>query len=59
MTFKLSIRCENAAFEDEPMTEVSRILTRLAKVIERDGDPEHTLFDINGNRVGKSEVVDD
>lgn len=56
MKFKIEIKCDNAAFGDEPAYEVARILWELAKRIERDGDLAYPLHDINGNRVGLSTV---
>lgn len=56
----LSIDMGNAAFEDDP-GEVARILRDLAMRVENgvsDGD-EFFLRDINGNKVGKAEVVSD
>jgi len=56
----LSIDMGNAAFEDDP-GELARILRSLADRVENgvsDGD-EFILWDINGNKVGKAEVVAD
>lgn len=50
--FKLWITMENAAFEDEPMTEVCRILRDVARRIEA-GEIDGSIRDINGNRVGQ------
>jgi hypothetical protein len=53
----------NAAFEDEPASEIARILRDAAKRIEHGnyGDGGFRLNDINGNVCGRVtiEVVDD
>lgn len=51
----------NAAFEDEPSTEIARILREVAKRIE-DGDfPEGNtpVRDINGNKCGFFSLIDE
>jgi hypothetical protein len=54
MKYTITIECDNAAF-DPPAQEVARILRQLADQCERyDSPPQVTLFDINGNRVGKA-----
>ena len=53
-TFTVTIRMDNAAFDESPMTELGRIMRRLANDINR-GDfatDDVTLFDVNGNPVG-------
>lgn len=50
--YGITIRTDNAAFEDSPETEVARILRKLADDIEARGLDSYTLRDINGNRVG-------
>ena len=45
------IRMDNAAFEEEPATEISRILRDLAERVEL-GSGYENLRDINGNTVG-------
>lgn len=62
MKFVLEINCDNAAFEGEPLREVSRILrNEAAKIAHWVGDGsrqwDSTLMDENGNKVGKSEMV--
>jgi len=58
MKFTLEINCDNAAFEDEPATELGRILREIAQKVEDGflgslGATEYRLaFDINGNHVG-------
>jgi hypothetical protein len=58
--FKLEIETVNAAFDDEPASEIARILRELAGKMEREGAPARgyswTLWDVNGNRVGRAYV---
>ena len=49
--FKVNVKMNNAAFKDEPMTEVCRILRDIASRIEA-GEIDGSIRDINGNRVG-------
>ena len=55
----ITIECDNAAFDDTPMQEVSRILRKLANDIEAfeqlndTVDTGRILRDLNGNRVGR------
>lgn len=60
--FRLSIRMNNSAFENVNGQELARILRALADKIEEDnldnGDTI-SLHDINGNRVGTAETLDD
>jgi len=52
----IQIKCDNEAFEGYPECEVSRILKDLAKMVLHHGMNDHSLFDVNGNKVGKFEV---
>ena len=52
MTFTCTIKMDNDAFEEGPATELGRILRQLADNIEKDGDINGSLSDINGNVVG-------
>lgn len=57
----ITIDCENAAFEESPRFEVSRILTEVADRIasldfNEPFDRNLTLRDHNGNKVGTMEV---
>jgi len=56
-TLKITIKMDNAAFENEPATEVARILHELAAHIAEDGPSDQYLKDINGNRVGSVVMV--
>lgn len=55
MNAKIKILMDNAAFEDQPATELARILRNLAEKIES-GTCACTLYDLNGNSVGRFEV---
>jgi len=66
MTFTLTINCENAVFEDNCNAEVARILRRVATDIEEGNlnlpdwalrSQYQTLFDINGNDVGRASYL--
>jgi hypothetical protein len=57
MKVKIEISCDNAAFENDPATEVERILRNLTGKLRLPGDSLN-LFDINGNKVGKLEWED-
>lgn len=51
----ITIETGNAAFEDEPASEVARILRAAADRVEETGEVPHCglpLFDVNGNRCG-------
>lgn len=52
MRFNLSsIDCDNAAFEEEPASELARCLRAVADAVA-DGDTSGSVRDINGNTVG-------
>lgn len=53
---KLFIETDNAAFDNQPATELARILRALAKKIETDPARYHVLRDINGNKVGECTI---
>ena len=56
-TFRLTIKTENAAFEDDGLhVEVARILRALADKLEGPYDftRYHALLDGNGNKVGRA-----
>lgn len=51
--FIVEIQTDNAAFDDEPCTEIARILRKIATDLENDGLlQDNYLRDINGNIVG-------
>lgn len=52
MRFRLSIGCDNAAFEPSPEFEVVALLRKLADRIEHPEPGPWLIYDINGNRVG-------
>ncbi|MEA3641894.1 MAG: hypothetical protein VBE63_18435 [Lamprobacter sp.] len=56
----LGMSLDNAAFEDDPSFEITRILRDLADKIEQRGlQDEMILWDLNGNRVGKVAITRD
>lgn len=61
MTFRLFIRTNNEAFEPFPEIELARLLRKIAAYIEEGGVPSHyqTIFDVNGNDVGRYAHKDD
>jgi len=55
LQFRLTITCENAAFEDDPSQEIARILRLLAARMDdktEEFDTIVTLRDVNGNECG-------
>ena len=61
MDITITINTDNAAFEDDPASEVAGILRDLAGLIYRQGVTTGTsygLLDSNGNTVGSVEVTD-
>lgn len=61
MKLTIEITLDNAAFHPDPSPETSRILRALADDIDRKGihSRKATLTDINGNRVGHSNLEED
>jgi hypothetical protein len=62
MRFTLTIDCDNAAFEGDPLTEVARILHVQATKMVRfapESEWNDTLLDLNGNRVGRARMEDE
>lgn len=62
MKIRIEIDCDNAAFEHAPQHETARILTWLAKELRVHGikllNGGHKMRDINGNTVGKAEIIE-
>jgi len=60
MKIQITIDCENDAFQDDPFTEIARILSRLTERFQDDrfGFPSGPipLRDMNGNKVGTFKV---
>lgn len=50
--FRMDIKTDNAAFEEDRNGEVIRLLKRVIEQIEN-GEEDGSLLDINGNKVGK------
>jgi YD repeat-containing protein len=49
----IEINTDNDAFTYDSDTEVANILTRLVRHIEQSGIQVKSLYDTNGNRVGR------
>lgn len=58
MEFTLHIKCDSAAFEDNPGREIARILRNAARRAEN-GEDFGQLLDANGNVVGEMELKDE
>lgn len=58
MKLMIEIRMENAAFENDPSGEVSRILRTVVQRVDFRGDNEAKLRDSNGNTCGWARVED-
>ncbi len=60
MDVTITIKTDNAAFEDDPTHEVARILRKLADQMEESGlfqsGLSRKLVDFNGNVVGQMEI---
>lgn len=59
LRFNVAIDCDNAAFEDDAISEVIRMLDDLRRQMEHNGRPspeatgdKYRLADINGNLCG-------
>lgn len=51
MTFRLTMQCDTAAFDDVE-AEIARILRRVAADVAEQGDRDGACLDVNGNVVG-------
>ena len=56
MTFRLTIKCDNAAF-DPPEVEIARLLRIAAYRVEQHGSKDGCLLDINGHSVGEYKLA--
>jgi len=56
MKIKIEINCDNAAFNDYPEFEISRILQELSRDIQGDFR-DRKIVDFNGNVVGKFNII--
>lgn len=52
-SFSLQMDTGNAAFDDEPASEIARILRDVADRLEQQGAGDGNLIDHNGNTVGR------
>lgn len=55
----ISIDMNNAAFEDDRRAELSRILFNYAYDLEQGANYTRKLKDINGNKVGETNLDED
>ena len=59
MKFKITITCNNAAFKEDPAAQVRIILQSLCNDLASntlEEVAESSLYDLNGNKVGRVEV---
>jgi hypothetical protein len=56
MTLEIRINLDNAAFGDYKNEEVSRILEKYISKLKNDDPLETCFYDLNGNRVGQSDL---
>lgn len=59
MRYALTIDLDNDAFQPDFKEELARLLLEEAKIIIKRGldkDEAHTLYDINGNLVGRAKL---
>lgn len=59
MRLLLEVKMDNAAFEVDTEFEAARILRGYADDIIDRGLREMTLYDVNGNNVGRARVLED
>lgn len=57
MDIKITMNCDNAAFEESPQIEIAEILKQLRLSIKENGIVEKSILDTNGNVIGKLEVI--
>jgi hypothetical protein len=56
--FTLTIRTDNAAFDDDPVPELVKLLAEVAAKLEA-GTRDSTVRDLNGNTVGEYRLTPD
>ena len=60
MKFELELKCDNAAFGENPEFEVKRILHKIAeKSLYISGYCVKSIVDANGNKVGTYNYIND
>jgi hypothetical protein len=57
MRLTLTMKCDNAAFDEFPGVEQARILRELAESLYNGETGTIPLYDSNGNRVGEAKVT--
>lgn len=58
MKATITIKMDNAAFDNGHASELGRILRKLAERIEEDGPNYAPCMDSNGNKVGEFNIQD-
>ena len=53
----MTITCDNAAFDNNPYVELTRIMRQLADDMEKFGLTDTRLSDLNGNIVGSAQFT--
>lgn len=60
MQIKIIIKCDNAAFDENPHIEVSRILEELSLQVNCNGlSKKQKIYDLNGNNIGYITAMED
>jgi len=57
MKFSVTVKCDNAAFDPDPLEELARIIRDLADRLDR-GVAFGSIRDVNGNCVGSFAIHD-
>ena len=57
MRFEMRITCKNAAFDEYPRDEISRLLRSVADTIETPDTGTLREYNYNGNTVGDFELI--
>lgn len=53
----IKIETGNSAFDGSQVSEIARILRKLADDFERHGAPSHYIRDLNGNLCGSIQIL--
>ena len=61
MKFVLNLNCVNDVFQPDPRLEISRILRDVADQLDNGETADYfrTIFDANGNDVGRFKILKD
>jgi len=58
MDYTITINCDNAAFEENPAIEISRILKEFSERLSEGALLDCKIRDVNGNVVGFAKTID-